>query len=99
MTAVPPHVVDAEGHGPAFRHAREVVIIHLDGFSAPGPPPVLEVADQLLLLRIDADDRQPGGSERRPAGGDVPELLIAVWVLGTASPFLGALEREAHRLE
>jgi hypothetical protein len=34
------------------------------------------MADQFLLLRIDADDRPPNGLERLPLRGDVLKLGI-----------------------
>jgi hypothetical protein len=99
MTAVPPDIIDAERDGPAFRFAGEVMLIHLERFSAPSPSLVPEVADQLFLLGIDADDGQPGRSERRPLSGDVPELRVAFGMLRPPSSFLVTLERETHFLK
>jgi hypothetical protein len=45
----------------------------------PGHPGVLEVvADQLLLLGIDAHDRQVTAGEARTLSGDVFELFVAI---------------------
>ena len=48
----------------------------------PGPPGLLELAHLLLLLRIHADHRVPGGQELLSLGADVAELGVPVRVLG-----------------
>jgi hypothetical protein len=60
---------------------------------------VAEVADQLVLLGVHADDGQPGGGERGPPLGDVPDLLVAPRVLRPASTLLVVPQREAHPFE
>jgi hypothetical protein len=45
------------------------------------------VADHLLLLGVDADDRQSALLKAPPHPADVLELLIAMWV-GVACQFL-----------
>jgi hypothetical protein len=99
MTAIPPDIVNAEWDGPTFRRAGEVMLIYFEWLSAPGASLVSEVANELLLLGIDADNGQPVRSERRPLCSDVPELLISVGVLRASSSFLVRPECEAHVLE
>jgi hypothetical protein len=41
-----------------------------------------EVADQLAVLGVDAEDGQCGGGELSALGGDVGQLLVAVGVAG-----------------
>src|SRR4051794_6881917 len=57
---VEPHVVDPVGDHRARTHAAEVVVVDLDGALRLDHPPAVEVADQLLLLGVDADHRQSG---------------------------------------
>jgi hypothetical protein len=51
-------VVDAVGQGDARRVGAEVVVVDEGRLPAPGGAWVLEVADQLSFLAVDADDRQ-----------------------------------------
>lgn len=50
----------------------------LDRFAAPDSAGVLEVADQLALLGVDADDRRMRPAEAASLPGQVPELPIAL---------------------
>src|SRR5215831_18114738 len=78
-------VVDAVGDRLALL-ADEVVDVHRHRF-APGPPlpaPVLELADQLLLLAVHRDHRQASIAE-------LAGLLVEVVELGVAVGMLSAL--------
>jgi hypothetical protein len=52
------------------------VLVDQAGLLAPGFAGIPEVTDQLLLLGIDANDRQPALREGAPLRGDVLELLV-----------------------
>ena len=71
-------VVDAVGQGDALGFGTEVMVVDEGGLLAPGGAGVLEVADQLPLLRVDADDGRAGSGEGLALGGDVGELGVAV---------------------
>jgi hypothetical protein len=46
----------------------------------PRPAPILEVADQLLLLRVDRDGRLPALLTASDGRGDVPKLGVPIEV-------------------
>ena len=71
-------VVDAVGQGDALCVRKEVVVVDEGGLLAPGGALVLEVADQLSFLRVDADDRESMPAEGLALGCDVGELGVAV---------------------
>jgi hypothetical protein len=75
-------VVDAIGHGLALGGDEEVVYPHGFGLArrAPRPPGILEITDQLLLLRIDRDHRLARGLELTDLRDDVAELGVPVRV-------------------
>ena len=54
------------------------MVVDEDGLLAPGGALVLEVADQLSFLRVDADDRESLPAEGLALGGNVGELGVAV---------------------
>src|SRR5262245_46794427 len=94
-------VVDAERHCQAFRLAGEVVLVDLRGLPAPRLPLASEVPDQLFLLRVHADDGQPGRGELRALGSDVAELLVprgGIPCNAATPPDVGP-HREPHPLE
>ena len=63
---VGPRVVDAVGDGEAFGIGAEVVVVDQLGAVVPLGAGIAERADELLLLRIDADDRDVvGGANAR----------------------------------
>jgi hypothetical protein len=80
-TAVVEDIVDAVRRGPPQAVAQEVVDVDGDGLEAPGPTSLLELADQLLFLAVDADDRLPGRFERGDLLVDVGELDVTVGVI------------------
>jgi hypothetical protein len=57
--------------------AAEIVVVGLDRLLRIDPAVTVEVAQQLLLLRIDADDRPAGLEILLLEAGDVLELGIA----------------------
>jgi hypothetical protein len=73
-------VVDAVGQGDARRIGGEVVVVDEGGLLAPGGALVLEVADQLSFLGVDADDGSARSGEGVALGSDVAELGVAVGV-------------------
>src|SRR5256885_1846443 len=67
--------------GPPQAGAQEFVDVNGDGLEAPGPTSLLELADQLLFLAVDADDRLSGRLERGDLLVDVGELDVPVGVI------------------
>src|SRR5215471_21630975 len=65
----------------------------------PGPAGVAEVADQLLLLGVDADEGQTLGDEGSPLLGDVGELSVTIGVFGAGEPFVVDPQLEVELLE
>src|SRR6266851_6922620 len=80
-TAVIEHVIDAIRHGPPQAVAQEVMDVDGDRLEAPGLARLLEVADQLLFLTVDADNGLPCRFEDADLLVDVGELDIAVRVV------------------
>jgi hypothetical protein len=76
-------VVNAVGRGATKLGVDEVVDANWLGRSGWSvfTSPVLEVADELFLLRIDGDRRLAGGDGALDRLGDVPELRIAIDVM------------------
>ena len=56
------------------------------------PPAILEVPDQLLLLRVDRDHRLPLGQKRVGGRIDVLELRVTIRVAGPLLTFAGRLQ-------
>ena len=73
-------VVDALGRRAARRIGREVVIVDLFSFATPGLAGIFELAEEFLLLGIDADSRVATAAEFLAMFGDMPELPIAFGV-------------------
>ena len=71
-------VVDAVGNGEAVGEGAEVVVEDLDGLLFPGGAGVLEVADEFLLLGVDADQGAVLGGATTLEGGDELKLGVAV---------------------
>ena len=71
-------VVDAVGNGEAVGEGAEVVVEDLDGLLFPGGAGVLEVADEFLLLGVDADQGAVLGGATTLEVGDELELGVAV---------------------
>jgi hypothetical protein len=90
-------VIDAVRNRLADRVTRKVVDVDQVGYTLglPFPTPVLEVADELLLLGIDGDHRDPLLDAVLGGGVDVLELRVAVWVLGSLDGFVGRLKAVA----
>ena len=92
-------IVDAVGDGDAVCLGAEVVIA--DELRGPVPlgAGILEVADEFLLLGVDADDGEvlSGAAPAQP--GDVLELGIAVRMRGAGAFLVVDAQGEAHRPE
>ena len=58
----------------------EIVVMDEGRFSFPRGARVLETADHLLLLRVDADDRRSVPGVALPHAGDILELLVPIRV-------------------
>src|SRR5690606_2080830 len=91
------HVVHAVGDRLANGSSRKVV--HVDkfwlAFGLPFASTVLEVADELLLLRVDGNYRSSLADVRLSLGVDVLELRIAIRVLGSLHRLVGRLQAVA----
>src|SRR5919199_2866398 len=74
---------------------------HLFGlaFGLPLAPPILEVADELLLLGIDRDDRVTLGQEGGTGGSNVGELRISVGMVTAFAGLAIGLQAIASRLQ
>ena len=92
-------VVDAVGDGEALGIGGEVVVVDEFGAAVPLRAGIAEGADEFLLLRIDADDRDAVGGAALAQLGDVPELLVAVGMRGAGELLVVDAQRIAHRLE
>src|SRR5262249_24191443 len=95
VALVAPDVVDAERDGPAGGEAGEVVVQDVQRLASPAPAGVPEVADPLLLLGIDADDRPTAPEEVPPAPGQDTELTIPVRVAGAGQALAVGPQRVA----
>ena len=91
-------IVDPIGNCPAKLLDQEIMHADLLGLALrpPFPSVVLEVADQFLLLRVDADDRQARLEEASPGQLDVAELAVPVRVRRAGEPLLVGPQREAE---
>jgi hypothetical protein len=92
-------VVNAVGNAHAGGIGAEVVIVHWNRRAIPFRSGVLEVADQLAFLAIDADDRKTLPLKASPQGANTLELLIAVGA-GTGGDLLTIdTQREIHLVQ
>src|SRR5207244_11881077 len=73
--------VNAVRKGQTLGLGTEVMVLNQNRCPAPQPTVVLEVAHQLFLLGVDADNRIAAAAELLPVRAEVAELLVAV---GTA---------------
>ena len=67
--------------------------------SVPGRARVLEIADHLLLLGVDAHDRQVTLGETRPLFRDVDELLVPIRVRAPGDALAVDAQREGEVVE
>jgi len=98
-TAVRGEIVDSVGSRSVVRVAGKVVGIDLVRRPAPRPADILEVADQLLLLRVDTDDGVAGVQEVFALLSYVVELLVPVGVRRPGEALAVAPQRVAFFLE
>ncbi|MBA7693691.1 hypothetical protein ES703_102280 [subsurface metagenome] len=80
-------VVDAVRDRPTFGVDMKIVIVDRNRFELPRLTRILEVPDQLLLLRVHTDHRITPPAKFNPLTLDIPELLIpfiGVWRLAVA---------------
>ena len=91
------HIVDPVRQRFVGRVAGEVVAVDAHRFpgARPGPPGVLELPDQLLLLRVHADHRRSGIPVFLHLAGQVPELGVPVGMLHALQGLGVALQAEA----
>mgnify|MGYP007069839501 CR=1 FL=1 len=97
-----PDVVYAIGGGLPVFGEREVMVKHLDGFAFFCILGTLsdEIADILLLFRVNGDDGLPGGKEAVHLAVDEPELRVPVHVrLPHLEVLLVQLQAVAHLLQ
>src|SRR5262245_38288062 len=87
MPPVSQHIVEPIRHGLAQRIRREVVGVDFGATLAPQRTGVLEVADEFLLLGIDAHNRPTLGTELVDLLLDVQELAISVGMRRTRQSF------------
>jgi hypothetical protein len=100
-TLVAAEVVHAVGDRLAQLGVHEVVGVHRERLTLglPLAPAVLELAHQLLLLRVHRDDRLRALLHALDRRVDVLELRVAIRVVGTLFGLAVALQAEAGRVE
>ena len=97
--AIVRRVVNAVGDAHAAGLGAEVVIVHQNGRAIPFGSAILEVADHLPFLAIDAEDRKTLSLEARAQRADMLELLIAVGT-GVGGDLLAVdAQREIHLVQ
>lgn len=79
--AISPHVVDAIRDGNSIGGVRVIVFQHIQRLLPPRTPGLLEVANQLAFLRVNADHRITGFEELTPSSRHAPHLPVALRVL------------------
>src|SRR5205085_6567555 len=91
-------VVDTVGRDAPALLRHEVVNLDVEriALGPPLPARILEVPDQLLLLRVDRDGRSAGRELRLNARVDVLELLVPVGVPCAFRGLAVGLEAVAH---
>jgi hypothetical protein len=92
-------VVHTVGHGDAISGGAEVMVVDEHRPTLPCGSLILEGANEFLLLRVDADDRQVLGGKALPQVGDSGELGISVRVPTAGELLVIDTKREAHLLE
>ena len=83
----------------ARRRATADVVVDPFGAVVPLGAGIAERADELLLLDIDADDRDVVGGAALAQFGDVLELLVAIRMRGPGALLVVDAQRESHLLE
>ena len=78
VASVVRYVVEPVGGRAAHRVLEEVMRVDLLGRSTPGPARILELSDQLLFLRIHADDRVSGTLKGPTLAANVSELPVPI---------------------
>ncbi len=86
------HVVDAVRDRFADRISRKVVHVDQFGLSRwlPFLAPILEVADEFLLLGVDGDNRNAAPNTVLSCGVDMLELRVAIRMLCPSTDLFGA---------
>jgi hypothetical protein len=98
-TAVVGRVIDSIGNSHSAGIGTEVVIVHQHRRAVPFDAAVFEVADQLALLAVDADEGKALALEASPERADVLELLIAVGTGVGGDLFAVGAQGETHLVE
>jgi len=81
-TTIADRIVDPKRDRHAFALGPKVVVIYRGRDLTPNTARILEVADQLFLLGVDADDRQAALEELLPLFGQVMKLLVSFRAVG-----------------
>src|SRR5262249_23039803 len=74
----------------------EIVVQHLTALSPPAPAGILELAHQLLLLRIDADHRKSQRPIPVPQPRQVAKLSVPILVMRARFALAARPQRELH---
>src|SRR5271157_5813478 len=90
---VPSLVVNSKRDGPADGIAGEVVVQDVSGIFPPASARVLEVANQLLLLGVHAEDGQIPAQVPPASPFDEPELPITLRLVCACQPFTVGSQR------
>lgn len=92
ITTIVGQVVNAIRNGFAFGLAGKVMVVDLQSALPPGPTHSLEAPNQLLLFRIDANDRVAGLLKDPPLLVNITKLAIPFRVVGAGDRLPIALE-------
>src|SRR5215211_3843137 len=92
------NIVHAIGHQAVFRRD-EIVVAHAHQSIGDGPARMMEIAQDLLLFRVDAQDGTGGASILVPQLGDVSELGVTMLVVARGFVLEGLPARQAELLE
>ena len=93
------HVVDAVGNGDAIGIARKIVDANVDRCLAPRATVVLEQADQLAFLGVNANDRQTAALKSVSKIAQVEKLTIAIRTVVGGQGLVIDAQRIAHLME
>jgi hypothetical protein len=79
-------------------HSRgaEVVVVHQERAFAPGNAAVVELPNEFLLLRINADDWIPCSGESLSSSGDVEHLFVPIRCGGRGDRLAVGVQRVVH---